>query len=98
MVTIVALLAVLAASALALQLFYRAGVTRERAWRQKETAWEKERKDLLDRIMFLAGHPWEMPEPAEAPVAEVEYDPDALDMPIEHIDETFEYPAPVMRV
>lgn len=97
MVTIVALLVVLAASAFALQLHYRTSAARERTWRQKETVWEKERGDLLDRIMFLAGHPWEMPQSNELPVESPDYVHDALDVPLDEADEVFEY-GPVMRV
>lgn len=58
---------------------------RERAAERRERVWELERKDLLDRIMFLTDKTWSIP-PAEAysattvlpPVPlsdEVSYDP-----------------------
>ena len=45
--------------------------------------WARERKDLLDRIMFLSGKPWELPadfrapaEPPAEPEEDIDYSPD----------------------
>lgn len=35
---------------------------RERAWDRKEHAWETERRDLLNRIMYLTEKPWDGPQ------------------------------------
>jgi len=36
--------------------------TRERAFERREQAWLAERKELLNKIMYLAEKPWEGPE------------------------------------
>lgn len=40
---------------------------RERQWERREQAWERERKQLLDRVMYLSDRPWEPPPPGPEP-------------------------------
>lgn len=40
---------------------------RERAWERKEQAWLHERRDLINRIMYLSERTWEPP-PVESQV------------------------------
>lgn len=62
---------------------------RDRAWEKKEAAWNVERQQLLDRIMYLADKPWETPQADEIPEPEphpddIPYDPTLR--PIEAFD------------
>ncbi len=50
--------------------------TRDRAWEKKEASWAAERDQLLNRIMFLAGNPWQ-----EHVAEEVEPEADDPDAP-----------------
>lgn len=38
-----------------------------RQMERREQAWMQERKDLLDRLMFMADRPWEVPTPEPEP-------------------------------
>lgn len=71
---------------------------RDRIAETRERLWAQERKDLLDRIMYLADKPWESP-PLPTPVVEDEtlYVDDALDEPLPMIMDYGDF-APVERV
>ena len=63
---------------------FRDSRSRERSWEKKETAWATERQGLLDRIMYLADRPWDVPQQQadENPLpARESFDP--LESPIE---------------
>lgn len=56
----------------ALWLIVAWSTKRDREWQRKELRWEAERRQLLDRVMFLADRPWETPDTYVAPPAETE--------------------------
>lgn len=65
MIAIIAVIAILVtglASAWLVHVTLRDSRTRERAWEKKEQTWVSERQQMLDRIMYLADHPWNTPE------------------------------------
>lgn len=69
---------------------FRDSRSRERAWEKKEQAWGLERQALLDRIMYLADRPWELPpsdETPDEPPPEPYEDP--LQQPIESDELTY---------
>jgi hypothetical protein len=74
-----ALLIVAAIAASGLALSFDRDRRRERALERRERAWETERKDLLDRLMYLSDHTWAIP-PADlrpsASAQELLVDPD----------------------
>ena len=64
MIAALAIVAVLAAATLSawvVSVVFRDARTRDRAWEKKEAIWADERQQLLDRVMYLADHPWQMP-------------------------------------
>lgn len=56
-------------------MFYRRAYEQAvRAHERERQVWERERRDLLDRIMHLAGQPWQLPP---------SYQPNTSDDPLE---------------
>ena len=71
-------------------LIHRDARSRERAWEREKASWAAERKELLDRIMYLADRPWETPQ-AEASTWEPPLpEPDPLVVPIP-MEERYDY-------
>jgi len=66
MIAVVALVATVVVALAAIFVFARILLRRERAWERKEMGWQREREVLLDRVMFLADKPWQMPETFQA--------------------------------
>ncbi len=48
--------------------------SRERSWERRERAWDTERADLLNRVMYLAQKPWQGPPEIEEPPPPLEED------------------------
>lgn len=83
---ILSLLCVAGVAGWVIHLTARDARTRDRAWEKKEHVWQQERQQLLDRIMYLANHPWDVPTPREEPEPyidpdDIPYDP--LMLPLE---------------
>src|SRR5262245_8983246 len=54
----------------------------QHAWKRREEQIAVERRDLIDRIMYMADRPWQLP-PSEQPTEDAEpYVDDALDEPL----------------
>lgn len=51
-------------------MFRRAETARERSLIRRVESLEQQNRDLVDRIMYLAGHPWVMPDEPSAPEPE----------------------------
>jgi hypothetical protein len=81
-IAVVAVLIVALSALAAMGAFMR---SRERSWDRREHTWAAERRDLLDRIMYLTNHTWTAPPvdtqeerpmvPDYPPTDEVIYDP-----------------------
>jgi hypothetical protein len=92
-------LAIIGPLVLAFALVYfmdREGRAKARAWDRKEMAWSSERKELLDRIMFLADRPWREPPRVEDEPEDTREELDVLQQPIP-LDEMFDF-SPAGRV
>lgn len=63
---------------------------RNKAWEKKESAWTLERKDLVDRIMYMADRPWDGPAVSEVIEYEEEIHIDPLMTPIP-MDERYDF-------
>jgi hypothetical protein len=84
--TAVSLLVVSGVSVWTIWITIRDGRTRDRSWEKKETVWAVERQQLLDRIMYMADKPWEIPEMDTETVHEGEEYVDPTMTPIELAD------------
>ena len=88
-VSVIGWVLLVAAAVIIAYAFLREFGSRSRAWERKEAAWTAERKELLDRIMYLADRPWEVPQDAvedepDVHPDDIPYDP--LMRPIEDFD------------
>jgi len=63
------LLAIVSLAAVA--SLYERSRLRDRSWERREQAWEKERRELIDRIMYLTDRPWQLPPDIEDRAPEV---------------------------
>jgi hypothetical protein len=75
-----ATLGILALATFALFVLDAAYRRRERAFDRREQAWEAERRQLLNRLMYAQGKPWEGPpeEPSQYPLEEISHVIDPL--------------------